>query len=65
MRSQECQSSPGAEVPRGEEMRTRDDVAAMLQLKGVDWGIKRIALELRCSPLAVRRYRVEGDHRAY
>jgi len=46
-------------------MRTRDDVAAMLQLKGVDWGIKRIALELRCSPLAVRRYQAEGDHGAY
>ena len=29
MRSQECQISPGAEVPRGEAMRTPDDVAAM------------------------------------
>src|SRR3954468_22131800 len=51
MRSKECQSSPRAEVPRGEVMRTPDDVAAMLQLKALGWGIKRIARELRCSPI--------------
>jgi hypothetical protein len=63
MRSQECQSSPRAEVSRGEEMRTKDDVAAMLQLKG--WGVKRIARELRCSAFTVRRYQAEGGCRTY
>jgi transposase len=65
MRSKECQSSPRAEVPRGEVMRTPDDVAAMLQLKALGWGIKRIARELRCSPITVRRYLAEGGYRAY
>jgi len=29
------------ELPRGEVMQTPDEVAAMLRLKGLGWGIKR------------------------
>ena len=46
-------------------MRTPDDVAAMLQLKAVGWGVKRIARELGCSHMTVRRYLAEGDYLAY
>lgn len=65
MRSKECQISPRAEVPRGEEMRTPDDVAAMLRLKALGWGIRRIARELGCSHMTVRRYLAEGGYLAY
>ena len=37
------QPVPQAEVLRGDEMRTPDEVAAMLRLKALGWGIKRIA----------------------
>ena len=46
-------------------MRTPDDVAAMLQLKGLGWGIKRIARELGGSHMTVRRYLAEGGFVAY
>jgi hypothetical protein len=42
----EGQVAPQAEVLRGDEMRTPDEVAAMLRLKALGWGIKRIAREL-------------------
>src|SRR3954453_2795761 len=54
-----------AEVLRGNEMRTPDEVTAMLRLKALGWGIKRIARELGCSPMTVRRYLAEGGYRAY
>ncbi|MFL9823976.1 IS21 family transposase [Rhodoplanes sp. SY1] len=37
-------------------MRTPDDVAAMVRLKGLGWGAKRIAAELGCSKATVRRW---------
>ena len=37
-------------------MQTPDEVAAMLRLKGLGWGIKRIARELGCSHMTVRHY---------
>ena len=57
--------APGAEVPRGDEMRAPDEVAAMLQLKQLGWGIKRIAREFGCSHMTVRRYIAEGGFVAY
>src|SRR4051794_25649684 len=54
-----------AEVLRGNEMRTPDEVAAMLRLKALGWGIKRIARELGCSHMTVRRYVAEGGYVAY
>jgi transposase len=41
---------------RREEMRTPDEVTAMLRLRGLGWGTKRIARELGCSRNTVKRY---------
>jgi transposase len=41
-------------------MQTPDEVAAMLRLKSLGWGIRRIAKELGCSHMTVRRYVSEG-----
>ena len=56
------QSAPWGELPRREVMQTPDEVAAMLRLKSLGWGIERIARELGCSHMTVRRYvsRVAG-----
>jgi transposase len=41
---------------RGEEMRTPDEVAAMLRLVALGWGERRVAKALGCSRQTVRRY---------
>jgi AraC-like DNA-binding protein len=41
---------------RGEEMRTPDEVAAMLRLEALGWGERRIAAEIGCNRRTVRRY---------
>jgi transposase len=41
---------------RGDEMRTPEEVAAMLRLWALGWGERRIAAALGCSRRAVRRY---------
>ncbi|HUB14105.1 MAG TPA: IS21 family transposase [Acetobacteraceae bacterium] len=46
-------------------METPDEVAAMLRLKSLGWGIRRIAKELGCSHMTVRRYVAEGGWVAY
>lgn len=48
---------------RRDEMKTPDDVAAMVGLKALGWGSKRIAAELGCSRNTVRRWLSEGDWR--
>src|SRR3954453_10956432 len=58
----EGQLAPQAEVQRGVEMRTPGEVAGMLRLKALGWGIKRIARELGCSHMTVRRYVAEGGY---
>jgi transposase len=50
---------------RGEEMRTPDEVAAMLRLAKLGWGERRIALELGCSRGAVRRHVAAGGYSGY
>jgi Homeodomain-like domain len=50
------QPGPWGDLPRGDAMQTPDEVAAMLWLKGLGWGIRRIARELGCSHMTVRRY---------
>lgn len=65
MRSKECQISLRAEVPRGEEMRTPDDVAAMLRLKALGWGIRRVARELECSHMTVRVHMMRKGQAKY
>ena len=46
--------------PRGQEMKTPDDVAAMVRLKACGWGVKRIARELGCSHHTVKHYVAMG-----
>lgn len=52
-------------LPRREAMQTPGEVAAMLRLKGLGWGIKRIARELGCSHMTVRHYVAQGGWVAY
>jgi transposase len=52
--------SPSWNDPRGEVMKTPDDVAAMVRLKACGWGIKRIARELGCSHHTVKHYVAAG-----
>jgi transposase len=47
---------PSWNDPRGEVMKTPDDVTAMVRLKACGWGIKRIARELGCSHHTVKHY---------
>ncbi len=54
------QVAPREDLPRRESLQTPDEVVAMLRLKALGWGIRRIAKELGCSPMTVRRYLSEG-----
>ena len=59
-----------AEVPlltddqRRDVMKAPDEVSAMLRLKALGWGSKRIAAELGCARNTVRRWLAEGEWRA-
>ena len=44
-------------------MKTPDDVSAMVRLKALGWGSKRIAAELGCSRNTVKRWLQYGDWR--
>nr|WP_265440517.1 helix-turn-helix domain-containing protein [Bradyrhizobium sp. SEMIA] len=46
--------------PRGQGMKTPDDVAEMLRLKACGWGLKRIARQLGCSHHTVKDYLAAG-----
>jgi transposase len=50
-------------VPRRIEMRTPEEVSAMLALQARGWGTKRIARELGCSRNTVKRWLSEGGWR--
>jgi transposase len=50
---------------RGEAMREPDEVAAMVRLKQLGWGVRRIAAALGCSHMTVRRYLLAGGWVAY
>jgi hypothetical protein len=52
--------SPSWSDPRGQVMKTPDDVAEMLRLKACGWGLKRIARELGCSHHTVKAYVAAG-----
>lgn len=56
---------PRMEAPRGDEMRTPDEVTAMLRLWSLGWGAKRIARELKVSRNTVKRYIEGGGWSAY
>jgi hypothetical protein len=49
------QPASRGELPRREAMQTPEEVAAMLRLKALGWGVRRIAGELGCSHMTVRR----------
>jgi transposase len=51
---------PSWSDPRGQVMKTPDDVAEMLRLKALGWGIKRIARQLGCSHHTVKDYVAAG-----
>ena len=59
------QPFPRGELPRREVMQTPDEVAAMLRMKALGWGIKRIAKALGCSHMTVRHYVAQGGWRPY
>jgi DNA-directed RNA polymerase specialized sigma24 family protein len=44
-------------------MKAPDDVSAMVRLKALGWGSKRIAAELGCPRNAVRHWLARGDWR--
>ena len=49
--------------PRRDEMKTPDDVSAMVRLKALGLGAKRIAAEPGCSRNTVKRWLQYGDWR--
>ncbi len=56
---------PRMDVPQGDEMRTPDEVTAILRLWSLGWGAKRIAKELKVSRNTVKRYIESGGWSAY
>jgi DNA invertase Pin-like site-specific DNA recombinase len=61
MMMQEGQGSPRWGNRRRDEMKTPDDVSAMVRLEVLGWGAKRIAAELGCSKNTVKRWLQYGD----
>ena len=50
------QRAPQVDGLRREDVRTPDEVAAMLRLRALGWGTRRIAAEFGCSRNTVKRY---------
>ena len=46
-------------------MQTPEEVTAMLRRKALGWSVRRIAGELGCSHMTVRRYLAQGGWVAY
>lgn len=46
--------------PRGQVMKTLDDVAEMLRLRACGWGVKPIARQLGCNHRTVKDYVAAG-----
>jgi transposase len=59
------QALPRDEIAGREKMQTPEEVAAMLRLKALGWGIRRKSEELGCSPVTVRRYIAAGGYVPY
>ena len=47
--AESVQAVPRGELPRSEVMQMPEEVTAMLRLKALGWGVRRIAGELGCS----------------
>ena len=63
MREERITGSPSWSDPRGQVMKTPDDVAEMLRLRACGWGLKRIARQLGCSHHTVKGYLAAGGLR--
>jgi transposase len=63
--AESVQPAPRGELPRREVMQTPEEVAAMLRLKALGWGVRRIASALGCSHMTVRRYLAAGGWMPY
>ena len=50
MNEERITESPSWSDPRGQVMKTPDDVAEMLRLKACGWGLKRIARQSGLQP---------------
>ena len=50
------EGSPRIDDLRGDLMRTPDEAVAMVRLKALGWGVRRIGAEFGCSHETVRRY---------
>src|SRR5579864_6965350 len=61
----EGQGSPPDVSVRGENMLAPDEVAAMVRLKSLGWGTRKIAAALGCSRTTVKRYVEVGGFVAY
>ena len=60
MNEERITESPSWNNPRGQVMKTPDDVAEMLRLRACGWGLKRIAGQLGCSHHTVKDYVAAG-----
>jgi transposase len=60
MHEERITETPSWNDPRGQVMKTPDDVAEMLRLRACGWGVKRIARHLGCSHHTVRDYVAAG-----
>src|SRR3974390_2700893 len=60
MNEERITQSPLWSDPRGQVMKTPDDVAEMLRLRACGWGLKRIARQLGCSHHTVKDYVAAG-----
>ena len=60
MNEERITQSPSWSDPRGQVMKTPDDIAEMLRLKACGWGLKRIARQLGCSHHTVKAYVAAG-----
>lgn len=58
-------NDPRMEYPRRQEMKAPDEVAAMVRLRELGWGAKRIARELGCSRNTVKRWLSQGSWEPY
>ena len=65
MNEERITESPSWTDPRGQVMKTPDDVAEMLRLKACGWGVKRIARHLGCSHHTVRDYVAAGGAKPF
>ena len=63
--SDQVSVAPPVDDGRRQGMRAPDEVAAMLRLRALGWGTRRIAAELGCDRETVRRYLAAGGWAPY